>query len=99
MTFEAKPTGGTPVPQFKPYAIVTLLIGLWALDSFSNTRRNSSISEVTLHGGKLFKKVFPYILVFSRGSRTASTPRSVVLRMRRPSPCFRLITACGTLYS
>src|ERR1043165_407704 len=58
----------------------------------------SSIREVTRHGGRLWRKVRPYPFVRRRGSSIASTPRSVVLRIKRPSPCFNAMIACGTLY-
>jgi hypothetical protein len=66
--------------------------------AFTVTAR-SAMCEVTRHGGRLWRNVRPYPFVRKRGSSIANTPRSVVLRIKRPSPCFNAIIACGTLYS
>ena len=48
------------------------------------------------HSGSAARKVRPYPLVSTRGSRMTTIPVSVAVRISRPNPCFSLMTACGT---
>src|SRR6185369_12272564 len=69
----------------------------------SHTRSTSKMvsmsrtSLVILAFGKLFKKSLAYDFVLKRESRIAITPRSVLLLINRPIPCFSVMIAWGTL--
>ena len=49
-------------------------------------------------GGIELRNVRPYALDVMRLSSTTATPRSPLLRMRRPNPWRKRSTACGTAY-
>ncbi len=46
--------------------------------------------------GRLARIRRPYPLPSRRGSQSIITPRSVSSRMRRPTPCLRVIAASGS---
>ncbi len=48
------------------------------------------------HSGSAARKIRPYPLVNTRGSRMTTIPVSAAVRISRPNPCFSLMTACGT---
>ena len=55
----------------------------------------SAISRVRLNGGKLCQIFLPYDLVIKRGSQIINTPLSFSSRIKRPAPCFKVITEYG----
>src|SRR6185295_15970917 len=54
------------------------------------------MSVVLRYGGRLSTNTFPYCFFKIRLSSSTSRPRSWSERIRRPKPCFSVITAAGT---
>ena len=58
--------------------------------------KTSFTSRTIENLGRLSKKTLPYCFVNIRLSRIQRIPLSCLLRISRPSPCFRVMTADGT---
>ena len=94
--------GKTPVAL-----LITVLYALWMfrqsqgkvqLEKFCNDALAPvcAVILVTGAGGIEARNRRPYDMRVRRGSRTARTPRSLRVRMSRPSPWSRVRVACGT---
>src|SRR4029079_18987280 len=68
----------------------------WGAERFQNAATSSSNSVRGQSGGRLAISVAPYVLRATRPSSTATMPRSVRVRIRRPNPCLSASAARGS---
>lgn len=99
---EAKGRQSDEVTVYKSLGrVMQDMASAWALYQMrpNSQGKNSSTSLsdcVRRYGGRLLRKTLPYGFFRMRLSRSARTPRSLSERMRRPKPCFKVMTAAGT---
>src|SRR3569833_1914677 len=67
--------------------------------SVSKKRCTSPIARLRVISGRLYRKTLPKGFDSRRGSHSINTPRSCTSRIKRPTPCFKVITACGNCAS
>jgi hypothetical protein len=94
----AQPAGRLPRCRSSPARAVQSIAGIatGSARASPSPSHHGRFEVSTLHGGKLARNCRPYGLRTTRGSRTTTIPRSLLLRIRRPKPWRNFSTASGS---